>query len=235
MDATDGPPRAVVDDLDDAVGAGRSSRKLRGWLHAGTFPLAAGRRHRAGRPRRRHATSGRAPPSSPRARRCCSASARSTTAATGRPRVRALLQAPRPLQHLPAHRRAPTRRSASSCCATARPARCCCGSSGRPRCCGVAVPGVLGRRAALALHAGLPRRSAGSRCSTSATCSTPVAPRWSTLLAVGGVLYTLGGVVYGHQEAEPVTAVVRLPRGLPRPDDRGVHLHYVAVSLATYS
>ena len=36
------------------------------------------------------------------------------------------------------------------------------------------------------------------------------------LIAVGGVLYTLGARRLRHQAAEPVTALVRLPRDLPR-------------------
>ncbi len=38
------------------------------------------------------------------------------------------------------------------------------------------------------------------------------------LLALGGLLYTVGGVVYGLRRPEPGPAVVRLPRGVP-------HLH----------
>ena len=42
------------------------------------------------------------------------------------------------------------------------------------------------------------------------------------LIAAGGLLYTLGGVVYGLQRPEPVPVVVRLPRGVPRLHDPGV-------------
>ena len=42
------------------------------------------------------------------------------------------------------------------------------------------------------------------------------------LVVVGGLLYTLGGVVYGLKKPNPKPGVVRLPRGLPRPDDPGV-------------
>ena len=40
-------------------------------------------------------------------------------------------------------------------------------------------------------------------------------PAVITLIAVGGGLYTLGGLVYGLQQAEPVPDLVRLPRGVP--------------------
>ena len=37
------------------------------------------------------------------------------------------------------------------------------------------------------------------------------------LVVAGGLLYTLGGLVYGIA-AQPEPALVRLPRGVPRPD-----------------
>ena len=40
------------------------------------------------------------------------------------------------------------------------------------------------------------------------------------LFAVGGVLYTVGAVVYALRRPEPVAAHLRLPRGLPRARDR---------------
>ena len=43
-----------------------------------------------------------------------------------------------------------------------------------------------------------------------------------TLMVVGGGLYTLGGLVYGFQRPNPIPALVRLPRGVPHPHDRGV-------------
>ena len=42
------------------------------------------------------------------------------------------------------------------------------------------------------------------------------------LIAAGGALYTLGGVVYSIKRPEPVAALVRLPRDLPHADDPGV-------------
>ena len=42
------------------------------------------------------------------------------------------------------------------------------------------------------------------------------------LIAAGGALYTVGGVVYSIKRPEPVAALVRLPRDLPHADDPGV-------------
>ena len=49
-------------------------------------------------------------------------------------------------------------------------------------------------------------------------------PAVITLIAVGGGLYTLGGLVYGLQEARPLPDLVRLPRGVPHLHDRGLRL-----------
>ena len=41
------------------------------------------------------------------------------------------------------------------------------------------------------------------------------------LLATGGLLYTVGAVVYARRRPDPAPARLRLSRGLPRPRDRG--------------
>ena len=128
---------------------------------------------------------------------CSSASARSTTAGSWGPRTLRRAQAARPRQHLPDHRRhlhAVRRR----CCCPTGPARTLLwlvwGGRRRRR----RVPGALGRRAALALRAGLHRARLGrgglpavfaarrrrrcSRSSSSAARSTPSAA-WSTASA----------------------------------------------------
>ena len=60
-----------------------------------------------------------------------------------------------------------------------------------------AVPGLLGRRAALALRARLPRARAGSRSSTSARCCQHAGAAVMTWVVIGGALYSLGAIVYG--------------------------------------
>ncbi len=44
-----------------------------------------------------------------------------------------------------------------------------------------------------------------------------------TLVVLGGALYTAGGVVYALEEAQPVSKVFRVPRGLPQPDHCCIH------------
>ena len=42
------------------------------------------------------------------------------------------------------------------------------------------------------------------------------------LIVLGGLLYTAGAVVYGVKRPQPGTPLVRLPRGVPHPHDRGL-------------
>ena len=182
------------------------------------WPLAAG--DRPGRARAAPARPGSARPSSRSPRRCCSAPRRSTTGARGRRGSHGLLKrldhsnifliiagtyTPFALLLLP-----PTQSRSLLLIAWA----------GRHR--RGAVPGLLGRRAALALHADLRRARLGRGVLPRAALPTPAAPRSSSLIAVGGLLYTLGAVVYGTKRPEPLTALVRLPRDLPRVHRRRV-------------
>ena len=194
--------------------------RLRGWLHPGTFPVASSpgivlvvlrpTARRDARDRR----STRRPP------RCCSASARSTTAATGRPRA-GRPQAAGPLEHLPDHRRhlhAVQRHPAAATTAAATLLWIVWGGGARRH----RVPGASGsgRRAGSTRRS--TSRSAGSRSSTSPRLLHTGGAAVVTLLAIGGGLYSARRGRLRHQEAEPVTALVRLPRGLPRADARGV-------------
>ena len=154
---------------------------------------------------------------------CCSPSRRSTTAATGRRSTWAFLRRLRPLQHLPADRRLLH-------AVRADPAR-----RQRPRsaCSSIVWSGAVARRRRSGCsgptpRAGSTRRStsrwAGWRSSTPDELRRAAATAVITLIAVGGGLYTLGGVVYGLKQPEPVPDLVRLPRGLPHLHDRGLHL-----------
>ncbi len=181
--------------------------KLRGWLHAASAPLtlAAGIVLVVLSPTTRRPGSG--PPSSRPRRWCCSRSPRSTTAAPGRPRVWAFLRrfdhaniflliagtyTPFTLLLLARHR---PRRAAERRLDRRRPRR--------------AVPGVLGRRPALALHADLHRARLGRGLLLPATSPWRPAARRRigtavlVLIVVGGGLYTLGGVVYGFKRPNP--------------------------------
>ena len=91
--------------------------------------------------------------------------------------------------------------------AGARSAASSSSSAGRPRRAGWACRSTSG--------------SAGSPSSCSPTsCTSPGSPSL-VLLAVGGLLYTRRRHRLRDQEAQPVAGHLRLPRGLPRDDDRG--------------
>ena len=147
--------------------------------------------------------------------------------ARGRPAA----QAARPLQHLPHHRRhlhavraallpaRPGPPAAARSSGAAPSAACCSGSSGSaPR------AGSTCRSTS---------RSAGSRSSTSGRCCSSGGP------AVGHPHRGRRRALHArrrrlrHQAAQPVTALVRVPRDLPRLHRRWPSSpHYVAASLA---
>ena len=118
------------------------------------------------------------------------------------------LQALRPRQHLPAHRRLlHAVRAAAARGRAAGRVLLSIGLGRRPSL-GVAVPGVLGRRTALALRADLHRHGLGRGVLPPAFAAGPTPRRRDrhavlVLIAVGGVLYTLGGVVYGFKRPDP--------------------------------
>ena len=97
-----------------------------------------------------------------------------------------------------------------------------------------AVPGLLGRRAALALHPDLRRPRAGSPCSTSSRSTAPAAPRSSSLIAVGGLLYTLGAVVYGTKRPDPSPRWFGFHEIFHVFTVAAFAVHYVAASIAVY-
>ena len=162
--------------------------QLRGWLHAGTFPGRPRRRHRPGRARPRHRARPLATGDLRRQRR---AAVRRQRALPPRALVaagRAAPQAPRPLEHLPDHRRhlhavqrgpAPRRRRQ----------RRCSGSCGPRRSAGIAfrvfwvgaprwlytpvyLGAGLGRGVLPAARSCTPAAPPSSRCSRSAAAST---------------------------------------------------------------
>ena len=194
--------------------AARRHLPARRWPPASCWSSSPPAPRRPGRRRR----------SSPRPRSLLfGASARSTTAAPGRPRDRGVPPAARPLEHLPAHRRhlhavhaAPARRHA-----TAR--RCCCDRLGRRRC-----------WASRSGCSGSARRAGSTRRSTSRSAGRRSFFLPATSAGAGGAAVRhadrrrrrcstrVGGVVYGLKRPEPVAALVRLPRGVPRAHARGV-------------
>ena len=100
-------------------------------------------------------------------------------AAGGRP------QAPGPLQHLPDHRRHLHAVRAAAAARGGSPARCC-SSSGPAPSAGVALPRLLGRSAALALHPDLPRARLGRRLLPPRPLYRGGGAAVVTLIAVGG-------------------------------------------------
>ena len=102
-----------------------------------------------------------------------------------------------------------------------------------------AVPGVLDRRPALALHPDLHRARLGRRLLHPGFARGAELGRRGTavlvLIIVGGGLYTLGGVVYAFQRPDPSPRwfgfheVFHSSRSWPSSS------HYVGVSLATYA
>ena len=115
--------------------------------------------------------------------------------------ARRAAQAAGPLQHLPDHRRhlhavraAAAARGTVPLAAARSPgpapsAACCSGSSGSARRAGSTPRSTS--------------RSAGSPCSTSSRCYHAGGAAVVALIAVGGLLYTLGAVVYGTKRPNP--------------------------------
>ena len=66
-----------------------------------------------------------------------------------------------------------------------------------------ALPGLLGRRPALALHAALRRARLGRGLLLRPAAARRRPGRRSSSSAVGGLLYTLGAVVYGTKRPNP--------------------------------
>ena len=170
----------------------RSSRKLRGWLHAGDVPAGAwppGIVLVALSPTRHDP--GRRPPSS-RHRRCCSSgSRRSTTAGTGRRGRTAFL---RRLDHSNIFLLiAGTYTPFACCCSSGRRAACCSAWSGAAPCSGIAFRVFWIGAPALALPAGLRRARLGRGLLRRRPRPHAGGPAVFTLIAVGGGLYTLGG------------------------------------------
>ena len=193
--------------------------KLRGWLHASTVPLAlaAGIVLIVLSPTL--ATPVEFVAVSRRARRCCcSPSRRFTTAAPGHPRTHAML---RRFDHsniflLIAGSYTPftlillegsaARLVAPRSSGPARSSGCCSASSGSMR------PGGSTRRSTwrnwVARHL--------LRLVTSPAVALPVI----TLIAVGGALYTLGGLVYGLKKPDPFPTRFGFHEVFHKPDDR---------------
>ena len=126
------------------------------------------------------------------------------------------VEAPGPLQHLPAHRRhlhaADHRRSW-----TARDGTILLiASSGAALSPASSSNLFWPHRPALAHHRSSTWPWAGSPSGTCPSCGREAGPPSCGCIVAGGVLYTLGAIVYGTQETRPLAALVRLPRDLPR-------------------
>ena len=127
---------------------------------------------------------------------------------TWSPRVVGVPAPLRPLQHLHADRRAPTRRSA--CCSSRARQRWCCSRPSGPApssaCCSGSsgpTPRAGSTCRSTSRWAG-PRSSSSRRSSTGATASASASgSRCSSMIVVGGALYTLGGAVYGFRLPNP--------------------------------
>ena len=104
-----------------------------------------------------------------------------------------------------------------------------------------AVPGLLDRRAALALHADLHRARLGGGLLPARLprrrhrLGVGIGIATFTLIAVGGGLYTLGGVVYGFKRPNPWPRWFGFHEVFHTFTILAFVAHYVGVSLATYS
>ena len=141
-------------------------------------------------------------------------------------------QADGPLQHLPHHRR---HLHAVRPAAAPRPGQHHAAHRVDRRHRRRAVPRVLGRRPALALHARSTSRSAGWRCSTSARCCTFGGPAIVTLIAVGGLLYTAGALVYGIKRPNPSPRWFGFHEIFHTLTVAAFAVHYIAASMTVYS
>ena len=195
---------ASTDGLSDADARASRSRSSPGCAAGCTpapspLPLAAGIVLVVSRRRRRRASARRS--SSP-PRCCCSRVSRGLPPRSAGAPASGRSCALRPRQHLPAHRRhlhavhAPPARRRSAGHAAAR-------SSGAAPLLGVVVPGLLDRRAALALHPDLRRARLGGGLLRRPTSRPQRGAAVLTLMIVGGRLYTLGRLVYGLKRPDP--------------------------------
>ena len=78
-------------------------------------------------------------------------------------------------------------------------------------------------------------RSAGRRSSSSTTSSPAASTAVFVLIAAGGLLYTVGGVVYGLQRPNPFPSWFGFHEVFHAFTILAFVTHYVGVSLATYS
>ena len=200
--------RGALESVVDAV-----KPRLRGWLHRGNGPAHRRRRDRPHRPCAEH-------PGPDRRRRLLRDGLASFGTSAVYHRGKLVPLAAGILKRLDHSNifliigRQPTSRSRCSC-SPARPAPCCssCGSAPSRS----AVPGVLGARPPLALHVAHLRRARLARGLLPRPPAQHGGPAIVALIAVGGLLYTLGAVVYGTARPNPSPRLVRLPRGLPTP------------------
>ncbi len=159
-------------------------------------------------------TAGAVPPrSSPPAPRCCSGPRRLPPGQLVAARDRRA-QALRPLQHLPDHRRQLHAVRGRAAARGQGPDPAARGLGRRPRrrrcsaCSGSARRAGSTRRCT--------SRSAGSPCFYLPEILRTGGAAVSTLISVGGLLYTAGARRLRHQAAQPQPPLVRLPRDLPR-------------------
>ncbi len=87
---------------------------------------------------------------------------------------------------------------------------------------------------ALGLHPGLPGASAGRRSSSPATSRSTAAGR-AGLLALGGLLYTAGGVVYGLRRPNPFPQWFGFHEVFHAFTVVAFAAHYAGISVATYA